>query len=141
MLRISLYPPFSCLQEGSLGNASDDGTGKRSPHMFQLSFIPLEPYPARCARHLPHAGKALSVVILFPHMRVFALTLWGKRYSRIAAFPIGECFDAGEAVFSFCSLCRRCSGQCFCMTAEQPLEEGARRRRRMDSHSGENDVE
>ena len=29
-----------------------------------LSFIPLEPYPARSARHLPHAGKALSVVIL-----------------------------------------------------------------------------
>ena len=32
-------------------------------------------------------GKALSVVILFPHMCVFALTLWGKRYSRIVAFP------------------------------------------------------
>ena len=48
-----------------------------------LSFMPLEPYPARYARHLPHAGKALSVVILFPHMRVFALRLWGKRYSRI----------------------------------------------------------
>ena len=56
----------------------------RFPHQ---SFIPLEPYPARYARHLPHAGKALSVVILFPHMRVFALTLWGKRYSRIVAFP------------------------------------------------------
>ena len=28
---------------------------------FPLSFIPLEPYPARFARHLPHAGKALSV--------------------------------------------------------------------------------
>ncbi len=27
----------------------------RFPH---LSFRPLEPYPARCARHLPHAGKA-----------------------------------------------------------------------------------
>ena len=40
--------------------------------------------------HLPHAGKALSVVILFPHMRVFALMLWGNRYSRIVAFPIGE---------------------------------------------------
>ena len=55
-----------------------------------LSFIPLELYPARYARPLPHAGKALSVVILFPHMRVFALTLWGKRYSRIVVFPIGE---------------------------------------------------
>ena len=40
--------------------------------------------------HLPLEGKALSVVILFSHMRVFALTLWRKRYSRIAAFPIGE---------------------------------------------------
>ena len=40
--------------------------------------------------HLPLEGKALSVVILFLHMRVFALTLWGKRYSRIVAFPIGE---------------------------------------------------
>ena len=25
--------------------------------------------------HLPHAGKALSVVILFPHIRVFVLTM------------------------------------------------------------------
>ena len=30
-----------------------------------LSFMPLEPYPARFARHLPHAGKALSVDIVF----------------------------------------------------------------------------
>ena len=55
-----------------------------------LSFIPPEPYPARFARHLPHAGKALSVVILFPHMRVFVLAMREKRYSRFAAFPIGE---------------------------------------------------
>ena len=40
-----------------------------------LSFIPLEPYPARSARHLPHAGKALSVDIVFPHMHVFVLTM------------------------------------------------------------------
>ena len=46
-----------------------------------LSFIPLEPYPARSARHLPHAGKALSIVILFPHMHVFALTMREKRRS------------------------------------------------------------
>ena len=63
---------------------------RRIFHLFQLSFMPLKPYPARYARHLPHAGKALSVVILFSHMRVFALMLWGKRYSRIVAFPIGE---------------------------------------------------
>ena len=55
-----------------------------------LFFIPLEPYPARFARHLPHAGKAVSVVILFPHMRVFVLTMREKRYSRFVAFPIGE---------------------------------------------------
>ena len=52
-----------------------------------FSRVSLGPYPARYARHLPHVGKALSVVILFPHMCVFALTLWGKRYSRIVAFP------------------------------------------------------
>ncbi len=47
---------------------------RRSPPLF---FIPLEPYPACSARHLPHAGKALSVGIVFPHMHVFALTIWG----------------------------------------------------------------
>ena len=36
-----------------------------------LFFIPLEPYPARSARHLPHAGKALP----------------GKRYSRFFIHP------------------------------------------------------
>ena len=63
--------------------------------------MPLEPYPARYARHLSHAGKALSVVILFPHMRVFALTLWGKRFSRIAAFPIGKGGTAPAALGCF----------------------------------------
>ena len=69
----------------------------RFPHMCRAllrfphqSFMPLEPYLARYARHLPHAGKALSVAILFPHMCVFALTLWGKRFPRIVAFSIGE---------------------------------------------------
>ena len=42
-----------------------------------LSFIPLEPYPARSARHLPHAGKALSIGIVFPTYPVFALTIGG----------------------------------------------------------------
>ena len=28
-----------------------------------LFFIPLEPYPARSARHLPHAGKALCALV------------------------------------------------------------------------------
>ena len=47
---------------------------RRSP---SLSFIPLEPYPARFARHLPHAGKALFVDIVFPTFPIFALTIWG----------------------------------------------------------------
>ena len=34
---------------------------------FPLFFIPLEPYPARSARHLPHAGKALIQKYRFPH--------------------------------------------------------------------------
>ena len=38
---------------------------RRSP---SLSFISLEPYPARSARHLPHARKALFVGILFLHV-------------------------------------------------------------------------
>ena len=66
----------------------------RFPHMCRallrfshLSFIPLEPYPARFARHLPHAGKALSVVILFPHMHVFALTVREKRHPRFFIRP------------------------------------------------------
>ena len=37
---------------------------RRSPPLF---FIPLEPYPARFARHLPHAGKALFRGYRFPH--------------------------------------------------------------------------
>ena len=66
-----------------------------------LFFIPLVPYPARSARHLPHAGKALSVDIVFPHMRVFVLTMREKRYSRFAAFPIGEGVVSRKAVSSF----------------------------------------
>ena len=58
--------------------------------IFPLFFIPLEPYPARFARHLPHAGKALSIGIVFPTYPVFALTIWGKRHPRFVAFPIGE---------------------------------------------------
>ena len=47
-----------------------------------LSFIPLEPYPAPSARHLPHAGKALSIVILFPHISCIRSDVMG-----IAVFP------------------------------------------------------
>ena len=55
-----------------------------------LFFMPLVPYPARFARHLPHAGKALSIDIVFSTYPVFALTMREKRYPRFAAFPIGE---------------------------------------------------
>ena len=37
---------------------------RRSSSLF---FIPLVPYPARSARHLPHAGKALFRGYRFPH--------------------------------------------------------------------------
>ena len=37
---------------------------RRSSPLF---FIPLEPYPARSARHLPHAGKALFRKYRYPH--------------------------------------------------------------------------
>ena len=49
----------------------------RIVYFVSMVFMPLEPYPARCARHLPHAGKALSIGIVFPHMHVFALSIWG----------------------------------------------------------------
>ena len=52
------------------------GMSDRAPFRFpHLSFIRLEPYPARFARHLPHAGKVL--------MR-------GRRCSRFAVFPMGK---------------------------------------------------
>ena len=60
------------------------GMSDRAPLRFpHLSFIRLEPYPARFARHLPHAGKAL---------------MWGRRCSRFAVFPMGK------AVLSFSTL-------------------------------------
>ena len=47
------------------------GMSDRAPLRFpHLSFIRLEPYPARFVRHLPHAGKAL---------------MWGRRYSHFPA--------------------------------------------------------
>ena len=85
---------FRCLPHWGRGTASAvDRVLSLMAYLRRISslfFIPPEPYPARSARHLPHAGKALSVVILFPHMRVFVLTMREKRYSRFVAFPIGE---------------------------------------------------
>uniref|UniRef100_UPI004028F12E MerR family transcriptional regulator n=1 Tax=Dialister sp. TaxID=1955814 RepID=UPI004028F12E len=81
----AVLPPRKIL--GYLRNWSIFSPESRPPSLF---FIPLVPYPARSARHLPHAGKALSVGIVFPHMHVFVLTMREKRYPRFAAFPIGE---------------------------------------------------
>ena len=85
-------PPPLCLPHWGRGTApAVDRVLSQTAYLrrsFPLFFIPLEPYPARFARHLPHAGKALSVVILFPHMPVFVLTMREKRYSRFAAFPM-----------------------------------------------------
>ena len=71
---------------------------------FPLFFIPLVPYPARSARHLPLAGKAVSVDIVFPHMRVFALAMREKRYPRFAAFPIAKGVVSRKAMLSYRSL-------------------------------------
>ena len=62
---------------------------------FPLFFIPLEPYPARFARHLPHAGKALSVVIL--HVSCIRFD-----DARKAAFSFRCLPHAGKAVLSLC---------------------------------------
>ena len=61
-----------------------------------LSFILLEPYPARSARHLPHAGKALCRE---------------KRHPRFVASPIGEggTAIAEDRVLSFILDLRRIS--------------------------------
>ena len=65
----------------------------RFPYMCRAVPLSSSVFHPACALsaptgHLPLEGKALSVVILFSHMRVFALTLWRKRCSRIVAFPL-----------------------------------------------------
>ena len=52
-----------------------------------LSFIPLVPYPARSARHLPHAGKALSVGILFLHVSCICFDDARKAASSYRSLP------------------------------------------------------
>ena len=104
-----VFPTYACIHFGNARKAAFPyrslphwGKGDRAAvdrvlsyivdlrRISSLFFIPLEPYPARSARHLPHAGKALSIGIVFPTYPIFALTIWGSQYSRIAAFPIGE---------------------------------------------------
>ena len=58
-----------------------------------LSFIPLEPYPARSARHLPHAGKALSVDIVFLHVSYIR-----SDDARKAAFPYRSLPHRGRGI-------------------------------------------
>ena len=59
----------------SLKAGMSDRALLRFPH---LSFIRLEPYPARFARHLPHAGKALMRGRRYSHFpplrRIFSLS-------------------------------------------------------------------
>ena len=64
----------------------------RFPHICRAVPLSSSVFPAASALsapsgHLPLEGKALSVVILFPHMRVFALMLWRKRYSAYRSLP------------------------------------------------------
>ena len=55
------------------------GMSDRAPLRFpHLSFIRLEPYPARFARHLPHAGNAL---MREDGVLVSLSSPWGRRYS------------------------------------------------------------
>ena len=80
-----------------------------------------------------HAARTLSGSLRSPP------SPRGEGFVRRYSFSKYACIRSdviGKAVFSFYSLYRWRSEPCFCMTAEQPLEEGARRRRRMDPHSG-----
>ena len=61
---------FRCLHHWGRGTApAMDRVLSQTAHLrrsFPLFFIPLEPYPSRFARHLPHAGKALFRGYRFP---------------------------------------------------------------------------
>ena len=98
--------------EGSLPFAVRDS---RFPHMCRallrfshLSFIPLEPYPARFARHLPHGGRLTKRDMFFFHLfsclpGYFCFLPSHSPFYRcarkISRFARND--DTGEAVFSF----------------------------------------
>ena len=63
--RIAAFPIG---EEGPRQRRSDAFVNGALVTIYPLFFIPLVPYPARFARHLPLEGKALSVVILFLHV-------------------------------------------------------------------------
>ena len=67
---------------------------RRSSSLF---FIPLEPYPARFARHLPHAGKALSVVILFLYVSCIRFDDARKAASLYHSLPLEGAAERSEA--------------------------------------------
>ena len=92
---------------------------RRSP---SLSFIPLEPYPARSARHLPHAGKALSVDIVFPHISCIRSDNARKAVSSYRSLPHGGrgTAPAVDRVLSFILDLRRISPLIF-HTASTPI--------------------
>ena len=59
-------------------------------------------------------GEGFAGGIVFPHMHVFALTIWGQRCSRIVAFPIGEGGPrSGSRVLSLTAHLRRSSSLFF----------------------------
>ena len=72
---------------------------------FPLSFIPPVPYPARSARHLPHAGKAVILKYRFPpsNLRPFgAPPSIGRRECPREPLPLegaAEHSEAGSAFF------------------------------------------
>ena len=93
----------------------------RFPHMCRallrfshLSFIPLEPYPARFARHLPHGGRLTIRDMLFFHLfsclpgcfcflpSHSPVFLCARKISRCARND-----DTGKAVFSFSACLKR----------------------------------
>ena len=67
---------------------------------FPLFFIPLEPYPARSARHLPHAGKADDTEITLPpsNLRPFgAPPSTGRRECPREPLPLEGAAERSEA--------------------------------------------
>ena len=74
---------------------------RRSPPLF---FIPLEPYPARSARHLPHAGKVVMRKYRFPpsNLRPFgAPPSIGRREYPRKPLPLEGAAERSEAGLAF----------------------------------------
>ena len=83
--------PFRSLPHWGRGTApAVDRVLSQTAHLRRissLSFTPLVPYPARFARHLPHAGKALSIVILFLHISCIRFDDARKAVSSYRSLP------------------------------------------------------